>query len=165
VVLDADAVVEPRAMMIEALNALVANGTVPAAGRSDDLAVRADLNRVYQLHNVKWVHVFGGMNLACITRHAAHPEYHSEKLKEDEPVSMRRVGPEREQEQDKCGEDDNVEEKEQYWHAVALLHLLDRRAQHEAVEEAWPRVQQKVDLISESDCIDLIDEVSRHLSS
>lgn len=95
VVFDADAVVEPRTMVIEALDALVANGTVSAAGRSDDLAVRADLDRVYQLHNVKWVHIFGGMNLACITHHAAHPKYHCEQLEEDEPVCMRWVGPER----------------------------------------------------------------------
>jgi hypothetical protein len=55
VIVDANAVVDPWAVMIEALNALVAHVAVPAPDRADRLTLRAQLGRIevlQQLH--KW---------------------------------------------------------------------------------------------------------------
>ena len=42
-VADADAVVDPRAVVVEALNALVADSAMPRSGRSENFAVRTHL--------------------------------------------------------------------------------------------------------------------------
>jgi hypothetical protein len=46
VVVDSHAVIDPRAVVVETLDALIAAATVARAGSSDDLAIRANLNRI-----------------------------------------------------------------------------------------------------------------------
>jgi hypothetical protein len=46
VIFDAYAVVDPGAMVVEALNAAVADGTMPRPGRPDDFALRTQVCRV-----------------------------------------------------------------------------------------------------------------------
>ena len=45
-IFDSDAVVNPWAVVVESLNALVADGTVSASGRSDDFALWAEVSWV-----------------------------------------------------------------------------------------------------------------------
>lgn len=72
-ILDADAVVEPWAVMVVALDALVANRTVPATGRPHDHTVRAYLDRVDQLHELEKVEILDWLDLPAVTSHASDP--------------------------------------------------------------------------------------------
>jgi len=50
VVVHSDAVVDPRAMVVESLNAAIARATMPASRRSNDQTIWAKLDRVHHLH-------------------------------------------------------------------------------------------------------------------
>jgi hypothetical protein len=54
-IINADAVIEPWTVMIEPLNALVADRTVPAARSSEDFAVGAQFPRVHLLEQFEEV--------------------------------------------------------------------------------------------------------------
>lgn len=55
VVANADTIIDPGAMMVEALNAVATNRAVPTATRSDRAAIWAQLRAVYVLEHVKEV--------------------------------------------------------------------------------------------------------------
>jgi hypothetical protein len=52
VILDADAVVDPRTVVVEALDAPIARAAVLGADRAHDFAVRAHLDRMHFLEHV-----------------------------------------------------------------------------------------------------------------
>ena len=80
-VLDADAVVEPWTVMVVALYALVTDWTVSAARRPNDHAVRAYLDRVYQLHELEEVKIFYGLDLPTIASHSSDPQDDADDFK------------------------------------------------------------------------------------
>ena len=59
VVVDADTIIDPRAMVVKSLNALIADRTMPWSGSSYDLAFRAKISRIditKKLHKVIIIH-------------------------------------------------------------------------------------------------------------
>lgn len=45
-IFDSDTIIDPRAVVIESFDALVADGTVLAPGRANDFTIRANVSRV-----------------------------------------------------------------------------------------------------------------------
>ena len=57
-VLEADTIVDPGAVMVEALDTLATDRAMPAAARADCLAVRAQLRRVNAQKHGPEIYVF-----------------------------------------------------------------------------------------------------------
>lgn len=88
VVLQTDTVVDPRAVMVEALDAVLANGAVSAAARPYRVAIRAELSAidgVKHLHEVDFVI----LQVARFGARCHHEEDHAEgrhaEIEEDCP--------------------------------------------------------------------------------
>lgn len=73
-VLDADAVVDPLAMVIETLNTLVADVAVTWVSRADDLAVRAEQVRLKLLNQANEWNLRGAFHEAGL-----HPDSQAEE--------------------------------------------------------------------------------------
>lgn len=68
-VVGADAVVDPWAMMIISLDAPVANTAMPGPGGSHDLAFRTELQRIYHFHQcLKVANTIMRFNMKLLTR-------------------------------------------------------------------------------------------------
>lgn len=52
---DTDTIIDPRAMMIESLNANIANGTMTRSRGSNDFAIRAEISWGKPLHKIQKV--------------------------------------------------------------------------------------------------------------
>jgi len=63
VIFDANAVINPRTMMIKSLNTLVANGTMTRSGSSDDFTFWTEINWIYVVEKlqkgviIKWLKI------------------------------------------------------------------------------------------------------------
>ena len=98
-VLDADTVVDPGAVVVEALDALVADGTVARARRPNDLAVRTQLHRVYKLQQVDKTDLFWLFDEAWVRKDTAKPEDNSNHLYKLASHDLIGLHPQREHEQ------------------------------------------------------------------
>jgi len=86
VVIDTDTVVDPGAVVVEPVDALVADGAVLAPWRSDDFTIRAHFTRVYlreHIHKRKLL-----LNIARITTRRHSERYSEHKRQPDHNVSI-----------------------------------------------------------------------------
>ena len=74
-VVDTDAIIDPRAMVIESFDTLIADRTVPRSGSSDDLAFRAKISRIditKKLQKAIIIHWFKGASIFTRCNEEAH---------------------------------------------------------------------------------------------
>jgi len=136
VILVSHARVHPGAVVVEPLNAAVANSTMPRSRSSYDFAVRAELDRINERHELKEVHLRVLLDVAGVETHSPDPENHTEHTQASHRVDISELATDREEEEHQRRIVDHHEEEEVPRHLPRPRNLLLRCLQHQAVAPA-----------------------------
>lgn len=162
VVLLADAVVHPWAVMIVALDALVARGTVARARGTHDEAARTQMDRIYELHELQKVNVIWLGDEAGVTELRDEPENYREESESDTNVKLPLFQPHREQHQREHAVGNAECEEEGDWHLEGFFYFGEAGSEHKTAAGLLV-IQVGPQFLAKFLVFDVGDEVERRL--
>lgn len=158
-----NAVVDPGAVVVVALDTHVASRAVSGARRPHHLTFRAEVDRVDQLHQFKEVDLLRPRDLPWVTELSPGPEEYGENAEATNDVERIRDLPNWEENQYENREDHEEKRQERQGHLNALLGLRQGRRKHQAAARVCA-VQVADDLVLEALRLDLLRQRERCLA-